>query len=268
MNTYLSDEEYDRWFFDLGGARAKIVDLLRKNGLGRSCRVLDIAAGHGAFTLKIAQAVQEGEVVAIGLANDLKDFQWYRTQVPEGEFSRLIYYLEMNATELDFEDEHFDFVVNFLGLEDIRMTEGDDGLKRTIEEMVRVVRPEGFVEIAIGVYGEEPDEVLLKEVEEFIGHNAVFKPPDFFRKELRQNGLEVVEEHILVPGKKLAVRQAREEIQYACERTPEVFRRFGVKTRDFIDVWQKFGTRIEKTGLAHYSKILCIISRKTKDSAD
>lgn len=268
MNTYLSDEEYDRWFFDLGGARTKIVNLLRENGLGRNCRVLDVAAGHGAFTLKIAQAVQKGEVVAVGLANDLKDFQWYRTQVPEGEFSRLVYYLEMNATELDFKDGHFDFVVNFLGLEDIRMTGGDDGLKHTIGEMARVVRPGGFVQIAVCVYGEEPDEILLKEVEEFIGHNAVFRSPDFFRKELKRNRLEVVEEHILVPGKKLTVRQARKEIKYACERTPEVFRRFRVKTRSFTDVWGKFRDRIEKTGLAHYSRILCIISRRPEDSGE
>jgi ubiquinone/menaquinone biosynthesis C-methylase UbiE len=267
MNTYLSDEEYNRWFFDLGGARTRIVDLLKERGLGRKCRVLDIAAGHGAFTLKIAQVVQEGEVIAIGLANDLKDYRWYRTQVPEGEFSRLVYYLEMNATELEFEDNHFDFIVNFLGLEDIRMTEGDDGLKRALKEMARVVSPQGFVELAVGVYGDEPDEILLREVEEFIGHDAVFRSPDFFKGELRQNGLEIVEELLLVPGKKLTAKQAREEVKYACERTLEVFGRFDVKTRSFKDVWKKFGSRIEKVGLAHYSRILCLISRKIEGSA-
>lgn len=266
MNTYLSDEEYDGWFFDLGGARRSIANLLGKRGLGRNCRVLDIAAGHGAFTLEIARAVQEGEIVAIGLANDLKDYKWFRTQVPEGEFSRLVYYAEMNATELEFKDNHFDFVVNFLGLEDIRMTAGDDGLERAFREMARVVRPQGFVQVAVGVYGEEPDEILQKEVEEFIGHNAVFKSPDFFREELRRNGLEIVEELLLVPGKKLTAKQAREEIKYACERTPEVFDEFDVKTRSFRDVWKRFGGRIEKVGLAHYSRILCLVSRKTGSS--
>lgn len=262
MNTFLKDEEYEGWFFDLAGARDEVIRVLRSKGLGRESRVLDVAAGHGTLALKIAEAVPEGEVIAIGLANDLRDYKWYRTQVPEGRFSEKIYYLEMDATRLEFEDNRFDFVVNFLGLEDIRMTRGEEGLMRAIREMARVVRSGGFVQIAIGVYGDEPEEVLLREVEQFIGHGAVFPPPDFFREQLRRNGLEIVEEILFVTGKKLIAEQAKEEIRFACERTPEVFRDYGVKTRGFKEVWDEFGSDVERIGLAHYSRILCIVSGK------
>lgn len=266
MNTYLSDEEYDEWFFDLGGARDEVVEMLRARGLGKNSRVLDIAAGHGTFTLKIAEAVREGEVVAIGLENDVRDYKWYRTQVPEGRFGNIVYYLEMDATKLEFEDGYFDFVVNFLGLEDIRMTRGKSGLARALQEMARVVRPGGFVQIAIGVYGEEKDEVLLKKVERFIGHNAVFPSPQFFRSELRENELKIEEELLPVPGRKLTAEQAEKEIRFACERAPQVFQKYGVRTRDFHDVWERFGSEIEKVGLAHYSRILCIVSKKIRDA--
>ncbi|MCK4455945.1 MAG: methyltransferase domain-containing protein [Thermoplasmata archaeon] len=262
MNTYLSDEEYDDWFFDLGGARDDLVQLLKTRGLGPGSRVLDVAAGHGTLTLKVAQAVREGEVVAVGLANDVRDYKWFRTQVPEGQFSSMVYYLEMDATHLEFEDGRFDFVVNFLGLEDIRMTSGDEGMAHALQEMARVVRPGGHVQVAIAVYGDEPDEVLLKEVESFIGHGAVFPPPEFLRDQLRENGLEMDEELLLVPGRKLTATQAKEEISFACERTPVIFQEYGVRTRGFEEVWNRFGLEIERVGLAHYSRISCIVARK------
>jgi ubiquinone/menaquinone biosynthesis C-methylase UbiE len=262
MNEYLSDREYDDWFFDLGGARDDVIRLLKSRGLGRGFRVLDVAAGHGTLTLKVAQAVREGEVVAAGLANDVRDYKWYRTQVPEGRFSGIVYYMEMDATDLEFEDGRFDFVVNFLGLEDIRMTTGDEGLTRALREMARVTRPGGYVQVAIAVYGDKPDEILLKEVETYIGHGAVFPPPEFLRERMRENRLEMVEELPLVPGRKLSTRQAKEEIRFACEMSPVIFQKYGVRTRDFEEVWGRFGPEIERVGLAHYSRILCLVARK------
>jgi ubiquinone/menaquinone biosynthesis C-methylase UbiE len=262
MNEYLRDEEYDDWFFDLGGARDDVIRLLKAHGLGRASRVLDVAAGHGTLTLKVAQAVREGEVVALGLANDVRDYKWYRTQVPEGRFSGIVYYMEMDATHIEFEDGRFDFVVNFLGLEDIRMTTGDEGLTRALREMARATRPGGYVQVAIAVYGDEPDEILLKEVESYVGHGAIFPPPEFLRERMRENGLEMVEELPLVPGRKLTARQAKEEIRFACERSPVIFQKHGVRTRDFEEVWGRFGPEIERVGLAHYSRILCLIARK------
>lgn len=262
MNEYLSDEEYDDWFFDLGGARDDVIRLLKARGLGRGSRVLDVAAGHGTLTLKVAQAVRDGEVVAVGLPNDLSDYKSYRTQVPEGRFSRMVGYVEMNATRLAFRDSCFDFVINFLGLEDIRMTTGEEGLTCAIGEMARVTRPDGYVQVAIVDYGNEPDEVLLKDVESYIGHGAIFPPPEFLRKRMRESGLEMEEELPGAPGRKLTARQAKEEIRFACERIPVIFQKYGVRTRDFEEVWNKFGADIERVGLAHYSRILSLVARK------
>ena len=63
--------------------------------------------------------------------------------VNEGRLSDRITLREMDASNLGFQSESFDHVVNFLGLEDIHMTWGREGVEKAFKEAHRVLRPGG-----------------------------------------------------------------------------------------------------------------------------
>ena len=233
--------------------------------------MLDVPAGHGFFAYEVAKLMGEGEVHAVGLPNDLRDFQeafggWGTPG--EAGFERLIEYHVMDATRLTFPDGHFDLVVNFLGLEDINMTRGEDGVLSSLSEFVRVLRPGGTLLITIEQEGREPDEVLWWEVARCIGHNAVFHPVAFYTDHLAGLGVEVLEELACPTGRKLTSQQATEELRFTCEETPRHFGDYGVTTANLDDLWARFGERIDRHGMAYYSNLLAIIGRRTGGRAE
>ncbi|MFQ5871880.1 MAG: class I SAM-dependent methyltransferase [Candidatus Geothermarchaeales archaeon] len=258
-NEYLTDEEYDAYFFELGGVRKKLADDLLHLALRPGMRVLDVASGHGTFACEVANLIRKGEVVGIGLRVDVEDSKSY---LKEHDSYGIVKYQEMDATQMAFSDGSFDMVVNFLGLEDINMTKGREGVRGAIGEMVRVLKPGGVLEIALNVNGEEEEEVLSEEVTGYIGHNAYFYPPRFYVRELKRHSAEVLLEKWYYTGKKLTAGQARRELRYACEMTPVVYAEYRVKCRPLDQVWERFGARIGEHGLAMYSDILAIFARK------
>jgi len=52
---------------------------------------------------------------------------------------------------------------------------------------------------------------------------------------------------------------SEEEIRFACDNVPEIY---GVETPSFEEIWERFGTDIEKNGLGHSSKVILFIAQK------
>ncbi len=248
-NQYMSQKEYKNYeeSFYLMGVRSQIVTDLKPYLSGI---VLDVPTGHGYFAVEASKFSQY--VIGVDLLeHDVKAAK--KVSAERGNIGLA----RMDAVNLGFPSNIFDAVINFLGLEDICMTRGKEGVEKALSEMSRVSK--NIVAIAVQTYGEEPDEILAQEIAAYIGHNAVFYPVEFYAAELEKNGLKIVEKKVYYTTRKLNTGQAKAEIKFACEYTPLYF---GVSCRPFDEVWAKFSERIEQHGVALYSDICMIVGQK------
>jgi ubiquinone/menaquinone biosynthesis C-methylase UbiE len=263
-NTYMTDEEYSNCFINFFGIREKISKHLKNYKLKPTSKVLDVLAGHGLFSLEMMKLIGNGEVHAVGLQNDKTSFNrmLYTSNSSERKLLERIKYHIMDTRDLKFPSEYFDFVVNFLGLEDLNMTTGNKGVKQSLREFVRVLKKDGIILITLWLEGDDKDKILAKEINEFIGHNATFYPKSFYIDQLRKFGVTICEEKWYYTGKKMTSEQAKEELSYSCSKTSEVFKEYEVTTVSFEDLWKKFGKSIERYGVAYYSELCTIIGKK------
>lgn len=265
MNEFMTDEEYETCFVDFWGIRTKIAHMLTNYGLQSGARVLDVPAGHGFFAYEIAKVINQGDIHAVGLNNDLRTFHAFSRSLrdTEREYLKLITYHVADATRLPFCTGTFDFVVNFLGLEDINMTKGRTGVEHSLAEFVRVLAPGGVIQITLCLEGDEPDQVIAREVFEYIGFNAVFYPKAFYIRALEKVGVHILAEKWFYTHRKMTASQAMEELRFACEETPTIFKDYNVHTVSFEELWQKFGERIKIHGMAFYSNLCVLVGQKT-----
>ncbi|MHA2497588.1 MAG: class I SAM-dependent methyltransferase, partial [Candidatus Hodarchaeales archaeon] len=206
QNHFLTHEEYERFWFRFEGIRGKIARALRPHGLQNAKWVLDAPAGHGLFAYEIALQAPRSHVLGLGLWNDVRDFKATRALETYAEVLRTVTYVECDATNLPFANDNLDFAVNFLGLEDLQMTLGHPGVAQAFAEFARTLRPGGILQIAVNIEGAELDEMLNKEVTEFIGHNATFKEKDYYLNQLENTGIELLEERWEYSQKKLTAQ--------------------------------------------------------------
>ena len=101
--------------------------------------VLDVATGSAYFAMALVGKHPGIHVTAI----DIHGLETARKNVDERRLSDRITLKEMDATSLEFEENSFDHVVNFLGLEDIHMTRGREGVEKAFKEARSVLKPGG-----------------------------------------------------------------------------------------------------------------------------
>jgi ubiquinone/menaquinone biosynthesis C-methylase UbiE len=261
----MTNKEYTKSFTHFFGLRRKIAKTLTNYGLKSGSKVLDILAGHGFFSFEIAYNLRNGKIIAIGLKNDLDSY--YKSlkslsKRKQRKITNIVEYKLMDVSQLEFADNSFDFVVNFLGLEDVNMTSGIDGLKQAISECSRVLKPSGILQFTLCLEGDEPDQVLAKEVTKSIGHQAIFHSKDFYIKELEKNKIKIVDEKWFYTKRKMTAKQAEEELSFACNETPKFFKEYGIETIPFEELWKKYGEEIKMHGMAYYSELLILIGKK------
>ena len=265
INKFMTKKEYDYSFTHFFGLRGKIAKSLIPFGLTSGINILDILAGHGFFSYEIAKIIKEGKITAIGLQNDIDSFLSFSKELKNGKQKKkleLIDYKLMDVTKLEFPDNTFDFVTNFLGLEDVNMTRGLEGVKQALRECARVLKTSGILQITLCLEGDEPDQIIAKEVTDLIGHQAIFHPKEFYLKELKKNNIEIIDEKWFYSKRKMTAEQAKEELAFACDETPKYFKKYNIKTITFDELWNRFGKKIEKYGVAFYSQLLILIGKK------
>jgi SAM-dependent methyltransferase len=142
--------------------------LRRLGALTEEARVLSVGAGHEALAYWLANHT------AAVVATDLYQGAWQSEGALEGdmrvlshpaEFAPFPYrrdrlrFLQMDGTRLAFADAAFDIAYSLSSIEHFG---GWQGARRAVEEMVRVVRPDGYVVIATewAVSGPPRDEVF------------------------------------------------------------------------------------------------------------
>ncbi|TKJ43346.1 hypothetical protein CEE36_04760 [candidate division TA06 bacterium B3_TA06] len=255
MEEYVSNDEYPRYFSKLEGLRARIAADLP---LASDIKVLDLATGYGYFAIEVAK--RESSVKIIGIDVSQSDVNVFRRNVKRLGLGDRLKVVRMDATQMEFPDEEFDMVINFLGLEDIHMSREREGVKRTFNEVARVLKPTGYFCFTAMPPEESQTEAQKIEVALFSYIcNCAWLAAKEYEKMLEENGFQLLDKKSYYTGKKLTAEQARQEIRFACDNVPKIY---GVQTPSFEEVWRKFGVDIEKHGLGHYSKVVLFVAQE------
>jgi ubiquinone/menaquinone biosynthesis C-methylase UbiE len=257
---YFTDEEYEAAFDCFGGIRSEIAMFVSRIHMGQVSTILDIPAGHGYHIAEFSKIYPMSRQIGIGLPSDVSSYIELRSSNESYQhLFRNLEYLVCDATEIPLENVSCDLVVNFLGLEDIRMTLGEKGVRTTLSEMCRVLRDEGTLQISLAEYGDLEEERIAEEVWKTIGLDAVFFPREWYVDELQKLGMKPESESVFMYPKKMTAFQAAEELRFACDNAPKTFFNFGVTAINFEELWDRFGNRIENYGMAYWSRIRILL---------
>ena len=263
---YFTDEEYESAFDHFGGIRSKIATFVSRSHSSDVNTILDVPAGHGYHIAEFSKIYPETNLIAIGLPSDIPSYKGLRESNESARhLFRNLEYLVCDATELPLYDAKCDMIVNFLGLEDIRMTRGEEGVRSTLREMSRVLKKDGVIQLSTVEYGDCEEERVANEVWKTIGLNAIFFPRDWFVEEMLSLKMILLYETVFTFPKKMTPDQAAEELTFACENAPKTFYEFGVTTISFEELWSRFGERIERYGMAYWSRIRVLLFKHAED---
>ena len=255
IEKYVSEKEYPTCFSKLSGLRTRIAKALPvKSGI----KTLDLGTGYGYFAIEVAKLHRNIKVIGIDISEI--DILNAERNVTDQNLSSRIQAVKMDATKLNFRDESFDMVINFLGLEDIFMTQGKTGVQRTFYEIKRVLKPKTY--FCFVTMPPEDMETEAQKIEvalfSYISDAAWLSKKEYMAM-LKKAGFELVRIKSFYTRKRLSPELAQKEIKFAIENAAKIY---GKKPRPFEDVWKRFERKITRYGLGHYSKVVLMIAKK------
>jgi len=249
---FVTDSEYPTYFATLNGLRGMVVDDLLPL-VGSEPSVLDVPTGYGFFAVELARRLEAARVVGVDISAD--DVASALENVRRAGLGERVKVMQMDACDLAFPPATFEAATSFLGLEDIHMTRGREGVRRSFSEIARVLRPGGIwcfaamppeemetpsQRLEVAVFSELCGSTWLSAAE----YEAMWTEAAF----------DLVARHSYRTWKKLNPEQAREEIEFACQNVPAIY---GVPVPPAEEVLARYGADIEKHGMGHYSKVVC-----------
>ena len=254
IEEFVSAKEYPAYFAKLNGLRRKIATELPIAG---PMRILDVATGQGYFAMEILDIHRAARAVGIDIART--DIQAARRNAEQSGMTDRFQPMEMDATAMSFTPRSFDIAVNFLGLEDIHMTRGKNGVRKAFLEVHRVLKPGGYFSFVamppeeMETEAQKLDVTLFSEI-----FGATWLGVREYEKMLRESGFRPLSRKKHYTGKRLTWEQARKEIEFACENVPKIY---GIDAPSIRSVWDKYGREIHKHGLGHYSKVISFLNQ-------
>jgi len=252
---YATEEEYDSLFVTL--TRGQVADDIK---VGRN--VLDIATGSAYFSIQVAQRNPDSFFTAVDIFEG--SVEQAKKNTGDIGLANRIKVIKMDASSLDFSDNEFDTAINYLGLEDIHMTRGKQGVEATFREVFRVLKHSGsfyFVAMPPDEMESIPQRIEVDVFSWICG--ATWLDTDQYIGFAEDAGFVFKRRQSYYTGKKLTVEQAMEEIEYACLNVPV---NYGVKAKSFRGTWDKFSALIEEHGMGHYSKTVLFEVKKPINS--
>jgi len=252
---FVSDEEYPTFCAKLDGLRGRVADHIPTE---RRMRVLDIATGGGKFAAELAERDPTMKVFGVDLSMEV--LRSADRMIRERWLDARITPMRMDTTRLEFPAAYFGMAVNFLGLEDIHATRGAQGVRETFHEVSRVLKPRAY--FAFTVMPPEETETKAQELEcslRSYSLDATWLPAMRYQEFLRGAGFTLLKREVLGTGKKLSAAQVRPEVELECRTAKKAW---GVKARPFDDVWAKYGSEVEKSGVGRCSRLVLMIARK------
>ncbi len=252
---FLSDEEYKRYWDELEGLRKSIaLDL----AIARSALILDVACGWGYYTFQLASNNPFGIVIAVDIVPSAFTNMW-RKQRAMGALGD-IEPLMADATHLPLRDGSFDLATSFLGMRDIHMTLGMEGVKRAIRELIRTSRKMGCIALAVTPPDIADSEELKVAIEvEGAVFDAKSMPSTFFRELFRVEDVKLISSKSYSTGVKMTADQTRTELMDGIRIAREIYKR---NVPEFDEVWRKYGPIIERHGYGMYSNITVFVGKR------
>lgn len=120
-----------------GGGQALVKWIEKERPGWKPRRILDIGCTIGHNIVPLALAFPETEVIAIDTAAPVLRYGHARAQALG---ARNLRFVQMNAEELDFPDEHFDWVQTTMFLHEL----SGKALPRILNEIARILAPNGL----------------------------------------------------------------------------------------------------------------------------
>jgi ubiquinone/menaquinone biosynthesis C-methylase UbiE len=259
LNFFENDQE--RWDAetDLRIKAAKFLNIPPRS------HVLEVLVGHADYGRIIAKLF-DAQVTSIEANED--DLKEARKKVKKDKLENKVKIVKMDATKMKFADKTFDYVVNFIGWEDLSAFSGESAVKKVIKEMIRVAKDGGFVSIAFIPKRKSKNYISRKDAElkRFMWKSK--KRPQYFSEEsfvslLKKEKVKIIKRSIIKPHKnRLNPRDAKESIKWEYEN----YRRWyasDVEMRSPDQIMQKFGKFIDKYGVeARMPEIIVLIGQK------
>ena len=252
--NFLSDAEYPDYILGLGGLRSRVVGAIP---FEPRMRVLDGAAGSAQFAIELAKRDPTLKIVAIDVSE--RTVRSAERRIREKWLDSSVTTLTMDSTHLDFQSSTFGLATNFMGLDDIHTTRGPQGVRQSIQEVARVLKPRGFFCFTIIPPEEAETHAQRLECEAYsYACGATWLPAIKYQEFLRGAGFTLLKKETFYTGKKLNAEQAMQQLGEAIEKA----KTHNVETIPLDEVWKRFGAEITKNGLGHCSRSTLMIARK------
>jgi len=253
---FLTDEEYEKYWDELGGVRGAIAEEIAED---HATCALDVGCGYGYFTLEIARRLKTGAVVAIDLIPSA--FTIMEGIIGEKATPASIEPLMADAATLPIRDGTIDLAASFLGMRDIYMTTGADGVRATIEEMARATKTRGRITLGVTPPDRASHEAarIAIEVEGNV-FGAVSPPSTLYTEIYASKEISMLSDDVHRTGAKLTAEQAETELRDGIPIAREIY---GMAVPDFEEVWERYGPGIEEHGYGMYSEITILLGEKS-----
>jgi ubiquinone/menaquinone biosynthesis C-methylase UbiE len=252
--TFVSEKDYADYVLTLGGLRSWIAGAIP---LEQRMRVLDTATGSALFAIELAKRDPTLKIVAIDVSD--RAVRTAEHRIKEKWFDSSVTAMKMDAAHLDFQPSTFGLVTNFMGLDDIHSTRGAQGVRQSIHEVARVLKPRGY--FCFTVIPPEESETTAQRLEcDAYSYSCglTWLAAIKYQEYLRGAGFTLLKRETFYTGKKLGAQQAMQQINSAIENS----KTHDIDTIPFDEVWRRFKTEIEKDGLGHCSRSVLMIARK------
>ena len=252
--TYIPEKDYADYTVKLDGLRGRIVGALP---MEQRMRVLDTATGSALFAIELAKRDPTLKIVAIDASD--RAIKTAERRIKEKWLDSSVTAMKMDATRLDFQPSTFGLVTNFMGLDDIHMTRGAQGVRQAVHEVARVLKPRGYFCFTVIPPEEAETPAQRLECETYsYACGATWLPAIKYQEFLRGAGFTLLKRETLYTGKKLQPAQAMQQIGSAIEKA----KTHDVEALPLDEVWKRFSAEIEKEGLGHCSRVVLMIARK------
>ena len=131
--------------------------LIERLELKEGDNVLEVGAGPGYFSLKVAKFLKNGRLTLADIQQEMLDIA--KKRLAKRKVSNSEYYL-CNGTKFEIEDNKFDVIYMVTVLGEI------ENQKEYIGEFYRMLKPNGV--LSISEQGGDPDKMSVEEIEELL----------------------------------------------------------------------------------------------------
>lgn len=239
----------------------KIANYVAKN-IRKSDIVLDVLTGYANFVIQLARIKK---IKIIGIDNSDFILKAANKNIKKANLADMIKLRKADARKIPFSDNYFDAVINYIGWGDVVLACGKTGIKKIIKEMGRVLKSDGKIIISFPLVGKPKNkiEIIDEKIQIYLYGRKRHFSQTVFLDELRKNKIKLINKRIFsFPDKRINPIMAREILM---KHQKEVQKEFDIESKNYEQIWKKFGSFIEKYGFGGSKGIIVLIGKKTKE---